>query len=57
MKCKSTILFGDDEGDNGTTFHCQLKPEHLGAHQEKGEMYGQFYLLTWTKDMQKVEKP
>lgn len=56
-KCKSTIVFGDDEGDNETTFHCQLELGHCEPCQEKGVMYGQFYLLVWSKDMQKAEKP
>lgn len=47
-KCKATILFGDDYGDNTTTFHCQLKLGHEGQHEEKGSMYGEkVYILIW----------
>ena len=47
-KCKSTMEFGDDYGDNSTTFHCQLEEGHKGKHQEKGNLYGrQDYLLEW----------
>ena len=46
-KCKSTIEFGDDFGDNSTTFHCQLESGHNGDHVEKGDMYGVPYELKW----------
>ena len=37
-ECKSIIVFGDDFGDNHTTFHCSLNVGHSGFHQEKGDM-------------------
>lgn len=37
-KCNATIEFGDDYGDNCTTFRCNLKKGHKGKHQEKGDM-------------------
>ena len=37
-QCQSTISFGDDFGDNSTTFHCKLEEGHIGPHQEKGTM-------------------
>jgi len=33
-ECNAIIEFGDDEGDNTTTFHCNLKRSHKGHHQE-----------------------
>jgi hypothetical protein len=46
--CNATIEFGDDYGDNETTFHCQLPDGHEGEHRESGNMYGkQAYELTW----------
>jgi hypothetical protein len=51
-KCKAIIRFGDDEGDNCTTFHCQLDEGHEGEHSERGDMgYGVKeipYTLIWT---------
>lgn len=47
-KCKSIISFGDDYGDNETTFHCQKESGHTGEHMEKGDMYGKSYLLKWS---------
>ena len=47
MKCKSTIEFGDDFGDNSFTFHCQKEEGHNGEHKEEGDMYGQPYILKW----------
>lgn len=46
-KCNATIKFGDDFGDNETTFHCQLKEGHRGEHEECGDMYGKKYALKW----------
>lgn len=50
-KCEATIEFGDDQGDNYTTFHCQLEDGHDGEHKEIGDMgYGGKnipYTLTW----------
>ena len=45
--CKSTISFGDDFGDNSCTFHCHLPLNHVGQHEEVGDMYGQKYRLNW----------
>lgn len=49
--CSATIKFGDDYGDNSSTFHCQLEEGHEGLHQEKGDMgwdkYKMPYTLTW----------
>lgn len=36
--CNATIRFGDDYGDNSTTFHCQLEDNHAGKHVEHGNM-------------------
>ncbi|MBE3128793.1 MAG: hypothetical protein IMZ60_03840 [Actinobacteria bacterium] len=48
VNCKATIEFGDDFGDNETTFHCKLLEGHKGKHQEKGNMYDkQVYNLEW----------
>lgn len=44
-QCETTIVFGDDYGDNTATFHCQLEKGHKGKHVEKGDMYGQPYEL------------
>ena len=50
-ECKAMIIFGDDAGDNDTTFHCQLEDGHEGLHQETGDMgYGGIempYTLIW----------
>ncbi len=45
--CNATIVFGDDFGDNPTTFHCDLPCGHHGEHEENGEMYGKNYKLKW----------
>jgi hypothetical protein len=50
LECKATIEFGDDYGDNHTTFHCQLEKGHTGNHVERGKMYGrQPYVLMWSE--------
>jgi len=50
-RCNKTIVFGDDYGDNCTTFRCKLKKGHKGLHQEKGDMgyrgERQLYKLEW----------
>ena len=47
-KCNSNIEFGDDFGDNSTTFHCQLEKGHQGKHKEQGNLYDQQeYVLEW----------
>ena len=46
--CKSKISFGDDFGDNETTFECELKNGHKGKHHETGKIYEeQLYELYW----------
>ena len=45
--CNATIEFGDDFGDNTTTFHCNLPYGHSGEHKEIGDMYGKRYELKW----------
>jgi len=49
-KCKSIIEFGDDFGDNVTTFHCQLEKGHPGMHREDGLQYSKPYRLEWSGD-------
>jgi|GEM_PF-2948545 len=46
-QCGATIEFGDDFGDNVTTFHCYLLKEHKGPHMEVGVLYGKKYILFW----------
>jgi hypothetical protein len=48
-QCRSFIEFGDDFGDNTTTFHCQLSPKHQGQHLEKGLLYGREFEVRWHK--------
>ncbi len=48
--CDEPIAFGDDYGDNETTFHCQLPEGHPGDHEESGDMYGTPYVLKWGKN-------
>ena len=46
------MAFGDDFGDNSTTFHCQLKKGHKGKHKEKGKLYNKYpYCITWEKTL------
>ena len=47
MKCVKIIQFGDDFGDNVSTFHCQLKQGHEGRCQEIAHCHGQNYTLTF----------
>jgi len=57
-KCESTIVFGDDYGDNHTTFKCQLEKGHAGKHAESGDQgYGvkpHPYRLEWEGDSEKI---
>lgn len=47
-KCNVIIQFGDDYGDNYSTFHCQLEAGHDGKHSETGVMRSTMpYTLTW----------
>lgn len=59
-KCKATIEFGDDHGDNSTTFHCQLKDGHTGKHQEVGDMGDEKlsipYTIMWQNSSDELEK-
>jgi len=50
--CQAKMIFGDDFGDNQCTFHCQLEEGHMGPHQEKGKLYGEYpFVVTWEKAM------
>lgn len=46
-KCNAIIEFGDDFGDNSTTFHCELEKGHVGNHQENGNLFGKRYRVEW----------
>jgi hypothetical protein len=50
-KCDAIIRFGDDYGDNSTTFHCKLRKGHKGSHEETGNMGDDEnripYILKW----------
>lgn len=51
-QCIAVIKFGDDFGDNESTFHCQLNEGHAGLHMEESSMYGKYpYKLEWKGDM------
>ena len=39
--------FGDDFGDNTTTFHCQLSKGHKDEHMEEGILYRRRFRMTW----------
>lgn len=58
MRCKTIIKFGDDYGDNCSTFHCQLEEGHTGKHREVGDMgYGKEpipYILEWEGCSKKI---
>ena len=48
-KCSATMAFGDDYGDNVTTFRCGLLSGHDGDHEEAGELHCKGYVLAWSK--------
>ena len=49
--CGATIEFGDDFGDNSSTFRCGKPLQHEGDHCESGSMYDKNpYTLAWTVD-------
>ena len=48
-KCSSTIVFGDDHGDNVCTMHCQLEEGHAGLCMETGDINGQRYTVIWER--------
>jgi len=49
-RCKATIKFADDYGDNEATFRCQFAAGHDGPHQEQGHVGRDWYLLRWGKE-------
>jgi len=59
-KCRLSIQFGDDFGDNGCTFYCQLEKGHDGPHMEIGDMgWGKVkmpYTLTWQGSEEALNK-
>lgn len=59
-RCHSFVQFGDDYGDNQSSFHCELPANHDGKHQESGCQYGKEYVVQWTEPTreytEKVEK-
>ena len=47
-KCGAVIKMGDDQGDNHSTFICELAPGHENDHLESGSLYGTHsYRLSW----------
>ena len=48
-QCRSFMEFGDDFGDNTTTFHCELAPKHKGQHIERGTLHEQPFEIRWGK--------
>ena len=56
-RCHSFVRFGDDYGDNSSSFHCELPENHDGKHQESGSQYGKDYVLQWAEQTKEhVEK-
>ena len=55
-KCKATIAFGDDFGDNECTFRCKLEKGHSGKHKVDGWLYGQKYILEWEDKVRKEDE-
>jgi len=58
-KCKGSIEFADDYGDNETTFHCQLEEGHRGPCIEAAIMGGlgepdKHYGLMWVEMERRV---
>jgi len=58
--CSATIEFGDDFGDNETTFHCSLLDGHDGNHIEEGDMayddsLSAPYQLQWADEQKRGE--
>ncbi len=49
VSCPAFIEFGDDFGDNVTTFRCGLEDGHAGPHEERGklEIDGLEYVVRW----------
>ena len=46
--CGKSVAFGDDYGDNETTFHCRLPKGHKGDHEESDTLYdGVEYRVSW----------
>ena len=50
--CGVTVSFGDDEGNNSSTFQCMLLKDHPGLHVESGVMVDdggsrKSYTLAW----------
>ncbi len=59
-KCSAIIEFGDDFGDNETTFHCSLLSGHDGHHVEEGDMafaegMAKPYRLSWSDEHKRGE--
>lgn len=59
-RCNAQIEFGDDFGDNTSTFFCKLNKGHKGKHKEIGDMaYAddetQPYILQWNDLKKKSE--
>ena len=54
--CGATISFGDDYGDNFSTFRCDVGKGHAGFHQERGSQNKQCYILAWEGDYRQVKK-
>ena len=49
-RCGATIVFGDDYGDNSTTFHCDRPHRHKGTHWERWYRGEGPYRVTWQLD-------
>lgn len=48
IRCKATITFGDNFGDNDATFHCELKSGHTKSHLVSGNQDGRIFEICWS---------
>lgn len=48
-RCGSELEFGDNYGDNSTTFYCMLPAGHDGPHVESGKITRRQYSIVWTE--------
>ena len=56
-KCKATIEFADDYGDNETTFRCALEQKHKGNHAYYSYTpYRRMYHIEWSDERGFPEK-
>ena len=49
-KCNSQLVIPDYYGNSAYAFECDKEEDHIGSHEDKGELFDKAYYIAWDKN-------